>query len=151
MALHGFDELVEALAGALVHARETVERQHLRTIQNYFTRDGDKLVAKTTTIHVPDLDSNGEPELEVKVPLFSLLPLSSLTIDEVTVEFDAYLSTLSGDSDKSKGPKKMQMELGGHGMMGKSKNNVKVSVKVKGGNPPEGLIKLNDNIVKSIP
>ena len=148
MALHGFDELVEALAGALVSARDMVERQHLRTIQNYFTKSGDKLVAETTTIHVPDLDSN--EEIEVKVPLFSLLPQSSLTIDEVTVEFDAYLSSLS-DKASPRGYKPMQMELGGHGMMGKNKNNVKVSVKVKGTDPPEGLIKLNDNILKSIP
>ena len=150
MALHGFDELVEALASALVHAREVVETQHLRMIDNYFYKDGDKQVAKTTTIFVPDLNSDGEPELEVKVPLFSLLPLSSLTIDEITVEFEAYLSTLSRDDETGKA-KSMQMELGGHGMLGASKNNVKVTVKVKGGSPPEGLIKVNDNILKSIP
>ena len=71
-------------------------------------------------------------------------------LDEVTVDFDAYLSTL-GETDSSGKAKQMMLELGGHGFMGGKKNNVKISITVKGADPPEGLIKLNDNILKHIP
>lgn len=152
MALHGFDELVASLSSALIHAKDIIERQHLRMLSNYFTEKDGKRVAKTITVNVPDLNTedDDDSELEVKVPLISLVPINSLMLDDVTIDFDAYLSTLSEQEEKNK-QKKMMIELGGHGMMGEKKNNIKISIKIKGTDPPEGLVKINDHILKHIP
>jgi len=155
MAEHAFGDLIEAITNAVVQAREATERQHFDLIDHYFEKkegsDGNDLVAKTIQIYVPSMDLDNPKNEPIEIPLISLVPMNSLKIDEVCVEFEAFLDGI--DKGGAKGiKKKTQMALGmkGSGGMGK-RNNVKVKVTMKGGDPPEGMVRVNDRILKLIP
>ena len=148
MAINNLDDLIEGITNAVVHAQQLTEQQHFDIIKRFFTLEQGSWVAKTAKVLVPSLESNGQTGVQVDVPLVTLVPLNSLTISEINVEFEASLSAIGSDKDKKK---RMQMEVGGQGMFGAKKNNVKVNIKIKGTTPPEGLVKLNDHVLKHIP
>lgn len=166
MASHSFDDLVEAIAGAVVHARELLEAQHVDTLHRYFTEKDGKLQALTQTIQIPDVHSNEEGAVqEIKFPIFAMVPLNSLKLDAIEVEFDAYISDLDTHSDPTsdgnghpqttkwptKKRRRLQLDVSGNGYLGKKKSNTKISIKLKGTDPPEGLIRINNQILKQIP
>jgi len=147
MAIHSFDDLIAAITNAVTGAKRLAEEQHLHTLQRFFKQDGDKWVAHTRKVQVPSHEAGDEAFTIVDVPLFTLVPLSSLNLHEVEVEFKAFLSSV----DKGEKQQRMQLELTGDGMIGKRRTNITVRVSLKGGDPPEGLVRINDNILKQIP
>lgn len=166
MSTRSFDDLVEAIAGAVINARELLEAQHLDTMSRYFSdTDGDgKLEARTQTVKLPNTKTDSQDDfVEVQIPLFALVPLNSLKLKEVEVELEAYLSSLE-DSETDMAPgsdtldqgkkvkrKKINMELSGGGYVGSKKNNVKIKVTMEGSDPPEGLVRVNGHVLKQIP
>lgn len=163
MSARSFDDLVEAIAGAVINARELLEAQHLDTMGRYFKDKGDgKLQALTQTVKIPNSRPESKDEfMEVDIPLFALVPLNSLKLKQVEVELEAYLSSLE-DSETEMAPgantvagkakrKQMNMELSGGGYVGSKKNNVKVKVTIEGSDPPEGLVRVNGQVLKQIP
>ena len=167
MATRSFDDLVEAITGAVIHARELLEAQHLDTINRYFKdSNGDgKLEALTQTVQIPNAHTDKKDDfLEVEIPIFSLVPLNSLKLKEVEIEFDAYLSSLEEDDMPSAAlksltedkktvtkRKQMHMEMSGNGYLGSKKNNAKIRITMQGTEPPEGLIRINNHVLKQIP
>lgn len=155
MADHAFGDLIEAITNAVVQAREATERQHFKLIDYYFEQkeqgDGNDLVAKTVQIYVPSMEIDGEKHEPVEVPLITLVPMNSLKIDEVSVEFDAHLGGIDqSETQEKKHGAQMALAMGGGRKIG-GKNNVKVKVTMKGGDPPEGVVRINDRILKLIP
>ena len=158
--MYGFDELLEGMTNAILKAREVSEQQHIEMLERFFeeTADG-QLSARSIKLVVPDLDGDGESEMEINLPLVTLVPVNSLELERVEIEFDAYLSML-GDQKRTilkKGKeveeekKHLQLELPGSGTFGQKKNNVKVKITMKGSEPPEGLVRINDRVLKSLP
>ncbi|WNC69963.1 DUF2589 domain-containing protein [Thalassotalea nanhaiensis] len=173
MATKSLDDLVEAITGAVVHARELLEAQHVDVMHRFFKdSNGDgKLEALTQTIQIPNTHTESKDDyVEVEVPLFSLVPLNSLKLDEVEIAFDANISSLE-DSDKSLAPglfgllksrnvkedesrgrrKRMHLDMAGNGLLGNKKNNTNIKITLKGTDPPEGLIRVNNHVLKQIP
>ncbi|KJZ04636.1 MULTISPECIES: DUF2589 domain-containing protein [Pseudoalteromonas] len=154
MASHSFDDLVQAIGNAVIAVRNKLETQHLSTLARYFRQtDSGALEAVTKTVKIPSAE---EPNsfTEINVPLLNLVPTNSLKLKEVTVEFDAYISSLESDpNDKSgkKETKQLQMTTLSGGGIGSKKNNAKIKITLEGQDPPEGLIKINEHILKQIP
>ena len=96
---------------------------------------------------VPSYESDGQPEVDIDVPLISLVPQTSMILDQVEIEFDAVLESLEGE-DRNK---QLQMSIGGAAKKKSESSKVKVKVIMKGTEPPEGLAKVNDHILKHIP
>lgn len=150
MSIHTLDDLIEAVTNAVVHARRVSERQHLASLTSFFDLKDGVRVAKTAKVVVPSPSGDGDPLVEVDVPLITLVPLNSLLLSDIEFEFEAYLSSLDGEADNVK-KKSLRMDVGGRGVVGQKKNNVKVKVCMKGTDPPEGLVKVNDQILKYLP
>jgi hypothetical protein len=150
MANNTLDDLIEGIASAMIGAREIMEKQHLNTIKRYFKRDDkDRLIAITTKVMIPTPNpDDGDTLMEVELPLFSVVPLNSLRLEQVDVEFDAHLSEVI-DSDNS--IKKISMDVMGGGALGSKKTNCKVKITIVRDDPPEGLVKINNHIIKQIP
>lgn len=176
--MHDFDDLVEAISAAFLKAHKISLAQHVELLRDWFdARPDGTQVARTVKVVIPDLDGDDEAELEIDVPYISLLPVNSLVIDGIELEFKAFMSDFNADKDDTSGaenaapqaggnaeptvgatgdapPKKagrVKMELMGAGARGKDLSNVSVKITMKGQEPPEGLVKINDNILKHIP
>ncbi len=148
MAVYAFDDLVEAITNAAIHARKVTEQQHISLMEEFFERDvkTGQLKAKTVELHVPSLSHGVDEHEPIQVPLITLVPMNSLHLTEVSIDFKAHLSGLE---DKSSG-KRIHMSLTGGGIL-KKQNEVNVRITVKGTDPPEGLVRINERIMKQIP
>lgn len=164
----GFNDLIRAIQQAFIGANAMAENQHLQKISTYFDEDG---FARTVKLNVPYFDSNGNVAYkELSVPEISLVPISSLKLDEVSVEFNVRLYgkvNLKTDEDNADGnmvmgARKSDAERhsyknstflgyfphGGIFHNKKDKNFAHIKLKFTTDNPPEGLMKICDQFVK---
>ncbi|HSG99892.1 MAG TPA: DUF2589 domain-containing protein [candidate division Zixibacteria bacterium] len=153
MADLSFHRILEGITNAILHARRVVENQNQGLLRQFFDSgpDSESLRAKVVVIHVPSMTEAGKTE-PIEVPLVTLVPLSGLEIADVTIEFKAEILGLDDAEAMEKGAKEKQLFLGlkGGGSSKKS-NEVSVKVTVKGTDPPEGLVRINQHILKQIP
>lgn len=123
------ENLFDALYSAVVSAQKSVENDYINKLQSdYF--EGDK--PKTVTLQL------GEKKIEV--PKFCLVPHNSLKISEVDIAFEVNLN-----HDNKKG------SLGCLGKLRNGKQMANVQIKFKEADSPEGLCRINDNLVAQIP
>lgn len=150
MQTHSFEDLIEAIANAILHAQRVSEQQHLEMLDSFFDLDKatGQLRAKTVEVHVPALEHGNEDHDPIQVPLVSLVPLNSLKVSEITVEFEAQVAGMKRGRRRA-ADSHIHFTLGGGGDLNKN-NNVKVTVKVTGADAPEGVVRLNDRILKQI-
>lgn len=150
MALNTLDDLVDGITNAMIGAREIMEEQHIETLNRYFDKDEeDRLVAKSTKIMIPTPDpDDGDAMMEMDFPLLSIVPLNSLRVDSLDIEFEANLSEVGSGKGSNK---QLKMDVTGTGALGNKKNNCKVKISIIKDDPPEGLIRINNHIIKLIP
>jgi len=140
-----------------------------------------QLRAITQHVWVPSNAAGADKDdhVQIEVPLISLASLGSMKIKELRVEFDARLSSLDTDEDDSKDPKPASGEKPaspskkrGQGFkLGQGRNRrrlamdfkkgadadegestkARISITFVGTDPPEGVVRLNDRILKMIP
>lgn len=153
MSVHSFKDLVTSLCSAVAEAHKFIDNQHFSMLNSYFSKDstGKYHEAITVKVQIPNLDSKSNELNTIEVPLITLIPLSSIKIGDVTVEFDAHLSSLTESGDSEDSFKEMQFSLKGGGIFGKKSNNVKVKLSLKSDEPPEGFVRLNERLLKYIP
>lgn len=137
--MHRFDELLLALQTAVAESQNQLTRQHLALLENFFVKKGDTWEAQMVSIVVPP---SSQP---VQVPLISLIPLSSLKIKEVAFDFTVDLARL--ENGLCGAPKDLLVDI--HPPVGAAP--VRVTISLQGSDPPEGLMRLNDRIVRAIP
>lgn len=150
MSVHSFVDLAQSCTQAIIQAHKASEEQHLNILERFFDQDGENRIAKTVTMKVPSQRGGETGDTSIEVPLISLVPFNSLTISEVELEFLASMASIDAKESDTPGDIKLNVG-GGGGILGTKKNNVKVKIKMRGTNPPEGVIRVNDNIVKRIP
>lgn len=150
MALNTLDDLVDGITNAMIGAREIMEAQHIETLNRYFEKDeNDRLIAKTTKIMIPTPDpDDGDAMMEMDFPLLSIVPQNSLRVDSLDIEFEANLTEVS---DGKSNNKHLKMDVTGSGALGSKKNNCTVKITIIKDDPPEGLVRINNHIIKLIP
>lgn len=153
------DALVGALNHAVVEAQRVAEVQHLALMDDFFdTDDTGVRTARSVKVGVPSLTDASQEVIDV--PLVTLIPISSLTIKDLSISFRARLleaevnETESDDSAKSAlggaASHTLLLDLKAPRMMS---NPIFADVQVtfQAGDPPEGLVRINDRILKQIP
>lgn len=171
-----FDDLVQAIQDAFIKVNNMSEAQHLQKISAYFD---DEHNAKVFAVNYPSFDENGVVVYkELNVPQICLLPMSSLKLDEVEVDFKVRLyggvkikkgkeaADLSGNVEKENhyiGGHKLQTQhrlpenntfLGyfpqGGGRKSQDENYANIKLKFVSDEPPEGLMRIQDQFTKII-
>ena len=141
------DDILQGIYSSVVEAQNTIEQHYLGEItEDYFTEDG---TPKMIKVKLPASDGQLK---EVLIPAITLVPHYGLAIDEVSVEMKVKLS--NGDEDKSrKGNKqgKIRKIITDFSNREGGKELATISVKFKGKEPPEGLARIKDNLIKFIP
>lgn len=161
-----FRDLIGSIQEAFLAVNELSEQQHLEMLGKYFDED-DK--PKTMQVKYPIFGDNGEITYkELEIPLLCLVPVSSLKINEIDIDFKVKLSgkvRLSQENrrkdffDKADGlmqvsaPQEADDSLGFVPEYRKSKNGsyADISLKFKAEEAPEGLLRIRDELIKILP
>tara|TARA_R100001594_G_scaffold93893_1_gene128109 strand:+ start:410 stop:871 length:462 start_codon:yes stop_codon:yes gene_type:complete len=140
------DHLTKGLYDAVVQAQALAENQHIEAIGKYVNKDGTPKCIKMVI--------NGE---DVNVPLATLAPQSSIKIKELTMELKVRLNNFGKRKSRCGGGIFSKEDAGAIGAdLGASilpmKNNyANLKITFEGSDPPEGLVRLNNNLIKQIP
>ena len=140
------DHLTKGLYDAVVQAQSLAESQHIESLGKYIDKDGNPKCI--------DMVIEGQ---KVKIPLLTLAPHSSIKIKELTMELKVKLnsfgkrkSRFGGGIFRKKDAGAISADLGSS--IFPSKNNyANLKITFEGSDPPEGVVRLNNNLIKQIP
>jgi len=153
MANIPLNDLIEALAGAVIEAQDSVEQHQLQNLMRYFGRDRrpKSLVMRVPSVR-PDAEA-GECDM-YRAPLLPLMSMNMLKIKDVEISFDVNLgqmadsSTTNDQAGKGKQPpQSVSVDIDG-GETGKS-GNVHVVLRVEGSEPSDGAARLMNHLVQT--
>ena len=134
------DKLVESIYNSVVYAQRKVETEHLnRVMSTYFDKEGNPITFKV------NLPSNDGEMKEAAVPLLTLAPNTHLGISELEMSLKVDLGEC-GDEENLKN-KKLSAKITGE----RNKDLAEIKIKLTGMDSPEGLAKINDQLIKILP
>jgi Protein of unknown function (DUF2589) len=147
--------LISGMKKAVIDAHRSVSKQHMEEIEHFFQLAPDqdptlvfpngKWIARTVTVIVPkEVSNNGKVAMEnheVMVPLITLLPLKSHTLErvEILTSLDFSLADLSDDvlNGKANIPPEVRVNLGSNGP-----NTAEIKIFIVASEPPDGYARL---------
>ena len=141
------DDIFQSIYSSVVEAQNTIESHYLgEIVDDYFEKDG---TPKVIIVKLPGQDGKLK---DVHIPAISLVPHQGILIDEVEVEMKVKLSGSEEEKD-SKGQKqgKLKKIITDFSNREGGKELATIRVKFRGDQPPEGLARIKDNLIKVIP
>ena len=131
-----FENLLGAMQESILKAHSMIENQHLNVMKRYFDESQKPL---TFDIQYPRINPDtGELEyVLVQVPKIALVPMNSLKLKEMKLKFKSNDSGLLANilsSNKTD-----------------TDNFVDVELLFESNDPPEAVMKINDQMVKILP
>ena len=145
------DHLTKALYDAVVQAQALAENQHIESLKKFFEKDGKP---KSMEVKIPD--GKGKEQV-VNVPLVTLTPQGSIKIKELEMELKVKLSSLGKRKSRIGGGIFKNEDAGsicadlGSSILPKRNQYANLKITFEGTDPPEGLVRLNNNLIKQIP
>jgi hypothetical protein len=142
------DDIFKGIYSSVVEAQNTIEQHYLGEVtEDYFESDG---TPKMIVVKLPG--KNGELT-DVHIPAITLVPHNGLAIDEVSVKMKLKLSTAPDDKETKGVGKcsKVRKIISDFSNREGGKELATITVKFKGKEPPEGLARIKDNLIKFIP
>ena len=124
------DHLTKGLYDAVVQAQALAENQHIEALSKYVNEDG---------------------------TLATLAPQSSIKIKELTMDLKVRLNKFGKRKSKCGGGIFSKKDAGaidadlGASILPTRNNYANLKVTFEGGDPPEGVVRLNNHLIKQIP
>lgn len=169
-----FDELIDALQGAVIKAHNLTQNQHILAMKDYFDDDGNPYMVKIQLPQKTEQSTSAEAETilsykAVEVPAFSLVPQVSLKMHKIKMDFDVKMVGLDQGNDKqeNKPDRNISDSYSGRGLRLRRKesqrlltnifagtddnNKVHVELEFISSEPPEGVMRVNDMLVRLLP
>ena len=140
------DHLTKGLYDAVVQAQALAENQHIEALGKYVNEDG--------TPKCMEMVINGD---NVDVPLATLAPQSSIKIKELKMKLKVKLNNFGKRKSKLGGGIFSKEDAGaisadlGSSILPSKNNYADLEITFEGTDPPEGLVRLNNNLIKQIP
>ena len=148
MAKSSLKGLLEAIQEAIVGSQELMQQQHIDDLYKFLEDDGTPITHK---LKIPRRKADGTQEwIEAEVPLMTLSPPSSLRIKKLKISFEAMLTGHDEACDVKKEDAHIHLHLGGGGLFNRGAK-VKCEIIFEGTEPPEGWMRINDELIKVIP
>ena len=140
------DHLTKGLYDAVVQAQSLAENQHIEALSKYVNEDG---TPKCMRMFI-----NGE---NVMIPLATLAPQNSIKIKELTMDLKVRLNNFGKRESKKGGGIFRKRDAGavsidlGCSVLPMKNNYANLKITFEGTAPPEGVVRLNNNLIKQIP
>ena len=149
---NSLDSVFQGIYKSIVEAQNTIEQHYVGEIkEDYFDNKGNP---HTVPVQLP-AGQNGEMKT-INIPLITLVPHNGMAIKEVEIEMKVALSP--GESEEvnkskvtKKKPSKIRIFFTDLSNRNKSREMAKIKVKFNGQDPPEGLARIKDSLIKIIP
>ena len=143
----GLEAIFQSIYSAVTESQNTIEQHYLgEIVEDYFEGDG---TPKMIKVQLPG--ANGQLR-EVHIPAITLVPHQGILIDEVEVEMKVKLSGSEDEKDtKAQKQGKIRKIITDFSNREGGKELATIRVKFKGSDPPEGLARIKDNLIKFIP
>ena len=145
------DHLTKGLYDAVVQAQSLAENQHIEALNKFFDKDGNPLCLD---VKIPD--DKGQNQV-VSVPLATLAPQSSIRIKELSMEMKVKMGSFGKRKSRLGGGIFCKEDAGainadlGASILPKRNQYANLKITFEGTDPPEGLVRLNNNLIKQIP
>ena len=149
---NSLDNVFQGIYKSIVEAQNVIEQHYVGEIkEDYFDKNGNPHMMP---IQLP-AGQNGEVKT-VNIPVITLVPHNGMAIKEVEIEMKVALSP--GESEEvnkskvtKKKPSKIRSFFTDLSNRNKSREMAKIKVKFNGQDPPEGLARIKDSLIKIIP
>ena len=144
--MNSLDDLLKGVYGAVIDAQNLVEQHYIREInKDFFNEDGSP---KTIMVQLPG--PSGDLQ-KYPLPVATLVPNNFLAIDKLKIKTTVCITPHDDDDTKSGGSriKRFFTDFGSKRSEGNEPTTVEISF--KGGNPPEGLARVKDKLIKLLP
>ena len=146
------DNVFQGIYKSIVEAQNTIEQHYVGEVkEDYFDKKGNPYMIP---IQLPK-GENGEMKT-INIPVITLVPHNGMAIKEVEIEMEVALS--QGDAEKinqskatKKKPSMIHKFITDLSRRNTSRKMAKIKVKFNGQDPPEGLARIKDSLVKIIP
>ena len=140
------DHLTKGLYDAVVQAQSLAENQHIEALGKFVNEDG--------TPRCMRMVINGE---NVMIPLATLAPQNSIKIKELTMDLKVKLNNFGKRKSRKGGGIFRKKDAGavsvdlGSSILPTKNNYANLKIVFEGTDPPEGVVRLNNNLIKQIP
>lgn len=167
--VESFDGLISSIQEAFLSVNRLAENQHLEALHEFLEEDGSP---KTMRIKYPYFNEYGDVDYRfVEVPQLCLIPVSTLKLSEVSVDFKVKLSAeinlkkdeddevkpaaFSSEEDKKPLPRipKRRNRMGFiPGFRQKQDDSyANITLKFNAEEAPEGMLRIRDEMIKILP
>lgn len=157
------NELIEAIAGAVIDAQDRIEQHQVSNLSDYFDEDNRP---KSVVIRMPSMHpqaAEGDEDL-YRAPLLPLVSTNVLRIKDVEVTFDADLGDVSESAENDEGAAQgsksgwrkkapagtpsLQVDTAG-GSPNRKGGSVHVVLRVEGTEPTDGATRLMNHLAQT--
>lgn len=158
MAEESFDGLINAIQNAFIRVNQMAESQHLDLISQYFDEKNQPICVEFL---YPYVDATGESaEKKIRIPKLCLVPISSLKLSEISVDFKVRLAgKVSLKAGESEIPKQVDRLLKNDrdrsflgyipsGRRNHEESYANIVLKFQSEDPPEGLMRIQDELIR---
>lgn len=161
--VESFDELIEAIQEAFLSVERMAQKQHLESLKEFLEEDG---MPKMVRVKYPIFTDEGLVSYqEMAVPQLILVPISTLKLSEVSVDFKVKLTAEVSLSDKEEekkeekpvkkaSPIRMRRRRLGfipRFLQKKEDGYANITLKFQAEEAPEGMLRIRDEMIKILP
>ena len=140
----GLQDIFQGIYSSIVEAQNTIEQHYLDEVKkDYFDEDG---APKMVRVQLPANDGKLH---DLDIPAITLVPHHGLKIKEVSLRMKVSLGH-KDDDEKTEG-KGAKLRKLVSGLKGKPEEMSTIKIKFVGTDPPKGLARIKDSLVKFIP
>lgn len=161
-----FDNLLAAMQDSVLKAHELIETQHLAVMKKYFDDSGKP---KMISLQIPNTKENTATDSknmnidaasttnnktnhyeEIQIPTYALVPQYSLKLQQIKMAFDVKM--VSWEDRPARGKTRSILTNILYSSSDKQEaNDVHVELSFVSEDPPEGVMKINDMLIRILP
>ncbi|MCM1245403.1 MAG: DUF2589 domain-containing protein [Roseburia sp.] len=149
-----FDELVAAIQKSFLQCGRLAERQHIEMLSGFFDSENKPV---SIPFRMPQFDDSGNVTYQdVSIPKLCLVPISSLKLDGVKVDFKVRLTGAVSLEEKKEDSGKEPVEerrsflgyLPGGGRGRNPDDFANITLQFASQEPPEGIMRIQDELIR---
>lgn len=153
MKQQNFDELVAAIQKSFLQCSRLAERQHIEMLSGFFDSENKPV---SILLSMPQFDDNGKITYkDVSIPKLCLVPISSLKLDGIKVDFKVRLTgevPLEEKAGEDTGMDKKECSflgyLPGGGLKRNPEDFANITLQFTSQDPPEGIMRIQDELIR---
>lgn len=153
MKQQNFDKLVAAIQKSFLQCSRLAERQHIEMLSGFFNSENKPV---SILLSMPQFDDDGKITYkDVSIPKLCLVPISSLKLDGIKVDFKVRLTgevpleeKAGEDTGMDKKERSFLGYLPGGGLKRNPEDFSNITLQFTSQDPPEGIMRIQDELIR---